>query len=288
VLTGVSSLLVFISANLASYDNDSTASASVPPSAFVFVASILVLMAALGLYAAAKAADDLSVFRPRTALVRTVCGLGIASAGLFAEALISATAPPGAIADYARNGSPDGGAVLAICASGGIIALLLFVAGDIAIAARRRIVAVRAPLPRVDSLADRVAQAQESLAKTGESVRATLEATTESLREALASTTVIVDALEAELRTRRSALDELTAQAQAAEARADQARDLARIEESTAKALDALLDRRLAERLEVLESAGHRWDAKLTLWTQLPNLMVGIAAGYLVAVLIGH
>lgn len=148
-----------------------------------------------------------------------------------------------------------------------------------------RLSPVARPLPPTGTLAERVAQAQESLARTGESVRSALDATTESLREAVASTTGIVDALEEELRVRRSALDELTAQAQSAQNRAEQARELARIEESTAHALDALLDRRLAERLEAMESAGRRWDTKVTAWSLLASLPVGVAAGYFVAVL---
>lgn len=164
----------------------------------------------------------------------------------------------------------------------GLLASLVFVV-DSSLSKRLRKKALAKSLPQAGSLAERVKQAQESLSRTGAGLRATLDNTTRSLNEALGTTTRIVDALEEELRTRRAALDELTAQAQIAQERADHARELARVEESTAHALDALLDRRLAERLEALESAGHRWDTKITGWSLLASLLMGIAAGYLVA-----
>jgi hypothetical protein len=252
---------------------------------------LLVLMVSVVLFAAAKVVDNVRVHRSGGLWVLMVNILGAAAATLSAVTLIVCIAAAGSVPAFVRSGIPVGSSVTGFvtgCVSGAVGCLILFSLGTVSLAARRRLALLRAPLPPVDTLAGRVAQAQESLARTGQSVRATLNATTASLHEALASTTGIVDALEEELRVRRSALDELTAQAQSAQARAQEARDLARIEESTAHALDALLDRRLAERLEAMEIAGHRWDAKVTLWSLLASLPVGIIAGYLVAVLSGH
>jgi hypothetical protein len=248
---------------------------------------MFIYMAAGTVAVVATIIDNYTAY-PRSVQMWRVIPVGITSIMCAAAAL--ATAPAAGGYRLFLEGKWDRGTSVlpGLALIGSVLFGALFVFEQGTLEARYEPGALARPLPRVDSLGERVAQAQASLTRTGDSVRATLQATTQSLREALASTTAIVDALEDELRVRRAALDELTAQAQAAETRAGQARDLARIEESTAQALDALLDRRLAERLEALERAGHRWDAKLTLWSQFPNLVIGLVAGYLVAVLLGH
>jgi hypothetical protein len=257
-------------------------------------AVLMFLYESAGIVAIVTTIVDNHVAYPRSARMWLVIPPGIAALACMAAVLATAVAA----ADYRRliENNWKGDARLRWYIAGSLIFVLLFAVAQRALAQRyddllygaeMKARALARPV-RADSLAERVARAQASLTRAGDSVRATLDATTESLREALASTTGIVDALEEELRVRRSALDELTVQAQSAQARAEEARELARVEESTAHALDALLDRRLTERLGELETAGHRWDTKLTLWSQPVNLLIGIVAGFMVAVLLGR
>lgn len=95
-------------------------------------------------------------------------------------------------------------------------------------------------------------------------------------------------ALEGELRIRRLSLDALASEARAAEKDADRARALAAIEQSSAEAVDELLDRRLADRLEKFEQAGRRWDISILIWSAFLGLPIGIAAGFLGGLLVGN
>lgn len=133
-------------------------------------------------------------------------------------------------------------------------------------------------------LSERVAVAQATLSETAESVRRTLKNTEDSLRDAIKIARDTVDTLENELRTRRIALDSLAAEAESAELRADQARTRAQIDESTAEALDSLLDRLIQDRLADLERAGRAWDKKVTVWSLAASFPVGILAGYVVGI----
>ena len=153
---------------------------------------------------------------------------------------------------------------------------------------RRRAPPAGLPVRPAGSLGERVTRAQASLEQAEISIREALGSTTASLREVLGSTTGIVDALQDELRARRAALDALAAEAQDAETRADRARALARIEESSARAVDALLDQRLRELLSAQEKAARRWDMKIMGWTLALGVPFGILTGVLGTRLFGH
>jgi len=153
---------------------------------------------------------------------------------------------------------------------------------------RRRSAATATVMPRADSLEQRISQVQDSLHETGQVVERILSETTATLQAAFSSTANVVDDLQEELRTRRAALDALAAQARAAEQRADQARALAAIEQSSAEAVDALLNRRLAEHLASQERAGHRWDLRIMSTTLALGVPFGIATGVAATLLLNH
>jgi hypothetical protein len=69
---------------------------------------------------------------------------------------------------------------------------------------------------------------------------------------------------------------------------ADRARALARIEETSAHAVEALLDQRLRELLTAQEKADRRWDMKIMWWTLALGMPFGIATGALATGLLGH
>jgi len=147
---------------------------------------------------------------------------------------------------------------------------------------------VSTTIPRADSLTERIAFAQTALNQTAQTVREAVGEAGQAFRTAIDSTAGIVDALEDELRARRAALDELTAQVKLAETRAEQARTRAQIDESTAEAVDALLDRRMQDRLAELEAAGHAWDKKITVFSLALSLPIGVVSGYMVALFTSH
>ena len=153
---------------------------------------------------------------------------------------------------------------------------------------RRRSTDAATVMPRADSLEQRISQVQDSLQETGQMIEHMLSESTATLQAAFSSTTNVVDDLQAELRTRRAALDNLAAQARAAEQRADQARALAAIEQSSAEAVDTLLNRRLAEHLATQERAGHRWDLRIMLSTLALGVPFGIATGVAATLLLNH
>lgn len=58
------------------------------------------------------------------------------------------------------------------------------------------------------------------------------------------------------------------------------------VQDPVLRVVDDLIDRRLKEHLAGLEAAGRRWDLKVTAWSLALSLPIGIAAGYLVAVIL--
>lgn len=135
--------------------------------------------------------------------------------------------------------------------------------------------------PLAATLPERVAEAQATLRHTSETITATLTTTGTAL-------TALVSALEDELRTRAIALDALAAEAEAALQRADQARSLAAIEEKSAEAIDALIDRRMKERFRDAEASGHRWDLRVMWITLTLGVPFGMVAGALLTFALGH
>jgi hypothetical protein len=115
--------------------------------------------------------------------------------------------------------------------------------------ARHRWAAANATLPPADTLNDRIAQAQAALG------------------QALASVSGTLNTLEYELEARRTALNELAAQAKEAQAKADMARELARIDGSAAGAVDALLTKRYRELFHEQERENRRWDIAVTVFS---------------------
>ncbi|MEY9928696.1 hypothetical protein ABH926_003335 [Catenulispora sp. GP43] len=124
--------------------------------------------------------------------------------------------------------------------------------------------------PRAATLADRVSAAQQKITEMGTAIRVTASEVTE-----------VVESLHQELRARTAALEALAAEAQAAEQRADQARARAAITEDSAKAIDALLDARAAER----EADSRKWDVKMVVLGVLlaipPSVVVTIVTARL-------